>query len=38
MNIIFECFNHVRSQLEVRKIVAIVLYKFAHGLSPKYLK
>jgi hypothetical protein len=32
-----ECFNHVRPQLEVRKIVAIVLYKFAHGLSPKHI-
>jgi hypothetical protein len=32
-----ECFNHVRRQLEVRKIVAIVLYQFAHGLSPKHI-
>jgi hypothetical protein len=27
----------VRPQLEVRKIVAIVLYKFAHGLSQKHI-
>jgi len=33
----FECFDHVRPQLEVGKIVAIVLYKFVHGLNPKHI-
>ncbi len=33
----FECFNIVRPQLEVKKIVAIVLYKFVHGLSLKHM-
>jgi hypothetical protein len=33
----FKCFNHVRSQLKVNKIVPIVLYMFAHGLSPKHM-
>jgi hypothetical protein len=34
-----KCFNLRRLQLEVkvRKIVAIVLYRFAHELSPKYM-
>jgi hypothetical protein len=32
-----KCFNHVRPQLEVRKIVPIVLYMFTHGLSPKHM-
>jgi hypothetical protein len=33
----FECLNHARPQLEVRKIVAIVLYMFTHGLSSKHM-
>ncbi len=33
----FECLNLLRPQLEVRKIVAIVLYMFAHGLSLKHM-
>ncbi len=33
----FECVNLLRPQLEVRKIVASVLYKFAHGLSLKHM-
>ncbi len=33
----FECFDHVRPQLEVGKIVAIVLYKFVHGLNPEHI-
>jgi len=31
----FECVNLLRPQLEVTKIVASVLYKFAHGVEPK---
>ncbi len=31
----FECLNLVRPQLEVKKLVASALYKFAHGLSLK---
>jgi hypothetical protein len=27
----------VRLQLEVKKIIVIVLYKFAHGLNPKHM-
>jgi hypothetical protein len=33
----FECLNFLRPQLEVRKIVAIVFYMFAHGLSLKHM-
>jgi hypothetical protein len=33
----FEYINLVRPQLEVKKIVASVLYKFAHGLSLKHM-
>jgi len=32
-----ECLHPVRSPLKVRKIVVIVLYMFAHGLSPKHM-
>jgi hypothetical protein len=30
-----KCLNPMRSQLEVRKIVTIVLYMFAHKLRPQ---
>jgi hypothetical protein len=33
----FECLNLLRSQLEVKKIVATMLYMFAHGLSLKHM-
>jgi hypothetical protein len=33
----FKCVHLRRPQLEVRKIVASVLYKFAHGLSLKHM-
>jgi hypothetical protein len=33
----FECLHLVMPQLEVKEIVAIVLYMFAHGLSPKHM-
>jgi hypothetical protein len=29
-----QCINPVRPQLEIRKILALVLYRFAHGVSP----
>jgi hypothetical protein len=32
-----KCFNLVRPQLEVREIVVILFYRFAHGLSPKHM-
>ncbi len=32
-----KCFNLVRPHLEVRKTIVIVLYRFAHGLSPKHM-
>ena len=32
-----QCTHLVRPQLEIRKIVAIVLYRFAHGHSPDHI-
>ncbi len=32
-----ECFNVTRSQLEIKKIVVVVLYKFVHGFSFKHM-
>ena len=29
-----QCINLVRSQLEIKKILALVLYRFVHGVSP----
>ena len=29
-----QCINPVRPQLEIKKILALVLYRFAHGVSP----
>jgi hypothetical protein len=31
------CFNPMRSQLEIKKIVIVVLYKFVHGFSLKHM-
>jgi len=33
----FSCFNLMKSQLEIRKIVVVVLYRFVHGFNPKYM-
>jgi len=32
-----KCINLVRSQLEIKKIVVIVLYRFVHGFNPKHM-
>jgi len=32
------CVNQVRPQIEIRKIVACVLYRFAHGHSPNHME
>jgi hypothetical protein len=29
--------NHVRSQLKIKKIVAIVIYQFVHGFSTAHI-
>jgi hypothetical protein len=32
-----KCINWMRPQLEISKIVAIVLYRFVHGFNPKHM-
>jgi hypothetical protein len=32
-----KCINLVKSQLEIRKILIVVLYKFVHEFNPKHI-
>jgi hypothetical protein len=32
-----KCFNLLRSQLKIKKVVAVLLYRFAHGFNFKHM-